>query len=767
MKFKLKKLALGLGILGVMTKIFALDQFVIKNIRVDGLQRIEIGTVFSYLPVRVGDTMNDAKADDVIQRLYATGFFKDVRVENQGNTLIIDVSERSVISELNISGDHAFDHDKLVKSLQDNGLSDGKIFDQSVLDQAVLSLKSEYYNRGLYSVSIDPQVVQLSRNRVAINIAISEGRVAKIAEIDFIGNKAFSQRKLRSQMFLTTGNLLSWWYKDNQYSNDKLSGDIETVRTFYLNQGYINFKINSVQVQLSPDKTSVYITINVNEGKQYKIKDILLSGDTKNVPLQQLKPLTTSLHSGDIVNQAAVNKVVESLKGKLGDYGYAFANVNPVPKLDDDKHTVSYTFFIDTNKKVYVRRIDITGNEKTRDTVIRRELRQNEDALYNNTAIERSKNRLNLLGYFKDTDVTTTPVPGSNDQVDMNVKVTENDTGSIRFGVGYAQSQGILLNGSISQSNLFGSGKAASLYASTSALNQMIGLSFNDPYYFVNGTSLGYDLLYNIYTPDQVGISPYETKTISFRAKSSIPVSEYDRINFSLGAENNQITLSGANVPLRFYQFTNVYGNSVPGIPFSVGWVRNTTDSMLWPTRGAIFNEVADMTLPGVGATYYDFSSTNTWFFPITDNLTWKTKAELGYINAYGSSSIVPFYKNYYAGGPGSIRGFALGSLGPKDTDGTTFGGTQKVIFSNEIMIPLPGIKDSRVARIGAFFDAGSLWGGNNFNLTAQQSFRASYGLSLYWVSPLGTMGFSYAIPLFTQPNDNIQNFQYTLGSSF
>jgi outer membrane protein insertion porin family len=754
------------GVCCVFSMVYATPQFIIKNIRVNGLQRIEVGTVFSYLPVKIGDTLDDNKADEVTKKLYATGFFKDIRLESQGDTLIINLEERPVISELTITGDKTFDHDLLVKSLKDNGLSAGKIFDQSIIDQAVMSLKSEYYNRGLYSVVITPKVVSLVRNRVTVNISIDEGPPAKIAAIDFLGANAFSQGKLENQIFLTTGNWLSWWYKDNQYSSDKLSGDLETVRNFYLNQGYINFKINSVQVQLSPDKKSVYITVNMVEGDQYTIKNVKLSGDSKNVPVKELQELIT-VKSGQIVDQGAINKVSDNIKTKLGAYGYAFAAVNPVPEVDDKTKTVGYTFFIDTGKKIYVRKINITGNDITRDMVIRRELRQNENALYDSSQIQRSKDRLNLLGYFKSTDVSTTPVPGSNDQVDMNVKVEENNTGSINFGIGYAQGQGLLLNGAVSQTNLFGSGKSASINASTSLLNQSIGISFTDPYALPNGTSLGYDVYDNGYSPNKSNISPYSTQTLGGRIRTGVPVSEFDKINFSLGFENNNISTYGSNVPLRFIQFTNTYGNSVNAVPFSISWVRNTTDSTLWPTTGALFNQVADASLPGVGAQYYRLNSNNTWFFPISNSFTWKTNAQVGFINPYGSSAAVPFYQSFYMGGINTVRGYYIGSMGPKDTDGSSLGGTRSIIFTNELMFPLPGIKDTKSVRLGVFFDTGALWGGNSFDLTAQQAFRASYGLGLNWISPLGPIKLSYGLPLFNKPTDQLEAFQFMLGSSF
>ncbi len=763
---KLIKIILGLGIISISVQAQAFESFVIKNIRINGLQRIEIGTVFSYLPVKSGDTLNDNKANEIIQKLYATGFFKDVRLEEKNDTLIVDVIERPIIAELAITGDHAFDHDKLVKGLNDNGLMNGRIFDQGVLDQAVLSLKSEYYNRGLYSVQVDYQVIPLSRNRVAVNIAINEGIPAKITSIQFVGNNSFSSSKLANLMFLTTGNWLSWWYKDNQYSNDKLSGDVENIKAFYLNQGYINFKVSSIQVQLSSNKKSVYITVNISEGSRYHLKNIKLGGATKSTPIAELEELIT-LKPGQIISQEQLNKNIESIRNKLGEYGYAFATINPVPSINDATKTVSYMMFIDAGNKVYIRKINILGNDKTRDVVIRRELRQTEDSLYNANKIKRSKDRLNLSGFFKTSDITTVAVPEATNQADMNVKVEENNTGSINFSAGYAQAQGVLLGAGLTQSNLFGSGKSGSLNVSTSALSKSAGLSFTDPYFRPNGTSLGYDVYYNNYTPNAVGISPYSTQTVGAKIRTSIPVSEFDRINFAVGVENVQISLTGNNVPLRFVQFTGQYGQMVDDIPFSVAWVRNTTDSMLWPTRGAIFNETADMTLPVIGPRYYRFTSQNSWFFPLSKNLTWKTNGQFGFINSYSSSNVVPFYQNYTAGGINSVRGYYLNTLGPLDTDGSSLGGTREVILSNDILLPVPFIKDDHTVRMSAFFDMGTLWGGDSFNLTPQQEFRASYGLSFTWISPFAPLKFSYALPLFNQPNDNLEPFQFMFGAAF
>lgn len=745
---------------------FAMTPFKVNEIKVKGLQRIEIGTVYNYLPIKIGEEINDDIADDIITNLYKTGFFKDIRLERNNNTLVIIVYERPIISEITITGDHEFDHEKLIDALKNNSLSSGKIFDQSILDQALLLLKSEYYNRGLYSVEIKSTVVSLIRNRVSININITENSHAKIASIMFTGNHAFSRFALLGVMELTSGTLLSWWNHNNQYSSDKLSLDLEKIRSLYFDKGYINSKINSVQVQLSSNKRYIYITINIKEGKQYKIGGISIKGELKDVPKNQIESLIT-VKNGQIANLVEINKNIDDIKRKLGNYAYANATISVIPDIDEINHLVSYTIFIDIGKKLYVRNINISGNDKTRDTIIRRELRQIERSLYNSSKIERSKERLYLLGAFKNVEITQIPVAGVNNQVDLNLKVEEEKTASIRLGLGYTQGTGISVYGALSENNLFGSGKALAFNANTSLLNQNVTLSFTDPYFLLNGTSLGYDLYYNNYTPNKANISPYATQTLGFITKTGIPVSEYDSITFSAEYANNQISLNALNVPYRFIQFKSVYGGNVNEIPVSVSWKRDTTDNALWPTYGGKFEEKFSISIPGIGPQYYQLVSKNAWYLPLTKNLTYKFNATLGIINPYGNTTFTPYYKNFYAGGITTLPGFYMGSLGPRDTDNSFMGGTREILIENDLLFPMPIIKDSRAVRLGIFFDMGSVWGGGNFNLTPAQMFRASVGIGAGWISPLGVIRFSYAKPLFTQPNDILEPFQFTFGTNF
>ncbi len=715
----------------------------------------------------MGDLFTTDVGDEILNKLYVTGFFSDIKLESQSNTLIIAVQERPIIANLIIKGDHAFDHELLLKALNTNHLAEGKIFDKSTLDQAILNLKSEYYNKGLYSIKITTKIVQLARNRVAVNVLIDEGDNAKIKSIKFIGNKHYTFRQLKNQMFLNTSNILSFWYKDDQYSNDKLSSDFDAIRALYLNNGYIDFKIISSQVQLSYDKQDVYLTINLSEGNQYRFGDIKISGDLKDVPANMLNSKLNIISKNTIVNQSILNSLIEELKGILGNYGYAFATITPVPDIDTKKHMVSYSLLINLDKKVYVRKININGNEKTRDVVVRRELRQNEASVYDASKIKRSKERLNQTAYYKNVDISLEPVANANNLVDLNLKVEENTTGAMKFGAGYAQGQGVLLDASISQANLFGSGKALALNASTSAISQSIGLSYTDPYALINGTSLGYDLYSTKYMPSYTNISSYNTQTIGARVRTSVPVTEYDKINFSLGFEANQITITGSDQPERFVSFVNRYGNNVNSIPLSIAWNRNTTDNYVWPNNGAIFNESFDMAAPFVGPQWYRFTLQNTWFKSLVGDLVWKINTQVGYINPYGDNGSVPFYNNYFMGGMLALRGYGINSVGVKDTDGSALGGTRQLLLTNDLLFPMPGIKDDRLVRLGLFYDIGSLWGGNGQLSGPLDELRASYGAEIIWMSPLGPIKASYGLPMFHKQQDTLQAFQFIFGLSF
>ena len=743
----------------------AVQPFVVKDIRIEGIQRTEPGTVFNYLPLKVGDTFDDAKADAAIKSLFATGFFNDVRVETEGNVVIVSVDERPVISQLTIVGAKEFDKDQLKKALKENGLAESMIFDRSVLDQAVQELKRQYFSRGKYSTEITPSITQLDRNRVAVNLDIKEGPAARIKSIKFIGNRVFSESDLLDQFALTTPGWFSWITKDDQYSRAKLQGDLEKLRAFYQNQGYFDFTIDSTQVAISPDKTDLYLTVNLTEGAKYTVSDVKLAGDLI-VPEKDLKPLL-KINTGDVFTRDKVNDTVTALSDRLGNEGYAFANVNAIPDVDKEKHLVAFTFFIDPGRRTYVRDINIIGNTRTRDEVVRRELRQMEAGWYDAGKIKRSKDRMNLLGYFTDVAVETPAVSDTPDQVDVNFKVTEKPTGSVQLGAGYAQTEGVILSAGISQANFFGSGKSVSASVNTSRLNRALNLSYTDPYYTEDGVSIGYDLYGRRYTPDNVGLNSYSTDTYGGFMRFGIPITEYDTVTLSGGVELTRVSVDPRNSPQQYTDFVNQFGGKTLEYLLRAGWARDTRDSALWPTTGRVSRLNGEVAVPGSDVLYYKSTGSQQFFFPLSKTFTLALTGEFGMVQPYGKSQYIPFFQNFYMGGIGSVRGFESGSLGPQDANGYALGGTRRVTASTELLFPFPGMKNDKTIRLSAFVDAGSLWGGYYNADTIGQSLRYSTGFALSWLSPVGPMKFSMGFPLRQQDSDKIQRFQFTLGSAF
>jgi outer membrane protein insertion porin family len=759
---KLKLVAAAL--LGLSSAVWAADPFVIKDIRVEGLQRTEAGTVFNYLPIKVGDTFTDQSAQDSIKSLYATGFFDDVRIESSGNVVIVEVAERPVITQLTISGAKEFDKDQLIKGLKDNGLAESRVFDQALLDGAVQELKRQYYSRGKYSVEITPHVTKLERNRVAISLDITEGITAKIRDIRIVGAKAFDTDTLLGQFSQTTGDWTSWVSHDDQYSKQKLTGDLEKLRAWYQNQGYLEFNIDSTQVSIAADKESVYLTINITEGKRYTVGDLKLGGDLI-VPEAELRSLFL-VKSGEVFNREKINNTVTAISDRLGKEGYAFANVNVIPDVDQNNNKVGFTFFVDPGRRTYVRQVNITGNDKTRDEVIRREMRQLEGGYYNGANIKRSKERAELLGYFEDVNVETPAVAGSPDQVDMNVAVKERSTGSVTAGVGYVQGEGLQLSAGISQTNLFGSGKTAALSLSTGQVNKSEQLSFTDPYFTKDGVSLGYNLYHRSYNPDTINLSEYKTTSSGFTVTAGVPVTEHDTINYSLGVDVTAIT-TFANSPVQYTNFVNQYGSSNITLTGGTSWTRDTRDSALWPTRGYTMGVSLDGGLPGGDIEFYRIGHNESWFFPLSSTYTLMMSGEVGAINGYGKTPTVPFYDNYYLGGIGSVRGYESDSIGPKDINDYSLGGTRKMMLSTELLFPFPGLRDNKSVRLSLFADAGSLWNNKDNTTSVSNGLRYSVGGALTWLSPIGPLKFSYALPLRKEESDKLQRLQFQLGTVF
>lgn len=746
----------------------AFEPFVVKDIRVEGIQRTEAGTVFSYLPVKVGDTLNNDKAAQAIKGLFATGFFKDVRIDVEDQVMVVIVEERAAISSINFVGLKEFEKDAIIKALKEVGIATGRIFDRSLLDKAEQELKRQYLSRGKYAAQITTTVTPLERNRVGINFDIVEGDAAKIRQINIVGAKAFKEKELLGLFELTTPGWLTWYTKNDQYSRQKLAADQEKLKSFYLDRGYLEFNVESTQVSISPDKKGIYITVNVTEGPQYTVSDVKLAGQML-VSEAELAKLVT-VKPGEIFQRDKLTDSTKKIGDRLGNDGYAFANVNAVPELDKDKHTVAFTLFVDPGRRVYVNRVNVAGNARTRDEVVRREIRQMEGAYYDSGKINLSRDRLNRLGFFDEVNIETPAVSGATDQVDVNVSVTEKSTGNVMLGAGFSSSEGLVLSGSVSQSNVFGTGNRLSAQINSGSVNTVYSLSFTNPYYTIDGISLGYDLYrrdVDATSLDYVG--DYKTSTYGAGMRFGLPVNERDFISFGLTYEQTSVTTT-ATSPIQYVNFVNIFGEDNDTLRFDTSWSRDTRNSYLFPTKGLMQRVAAEIGTPVGSLQYYKLSLQHQQYFPLSRDFTLMLNGEVG-IGGGLSGKPLPFFKNFYAGGNSSVRGFQNGTLGPKDSAGDALGGDKRVVGNAELFFPLPGLKDNQSLRMSAFFDAGASFGPfddqGRYEKFAFGDLRYSAGLAVLWVSPLGPLKFSLAQPLVSKSGDKEEVFQFTLGNVF
>jgi outer membrane protein insertion porin family len=735
----------------------AFDPFVVKDIRIEGIQRTEAGTVFSYLPVKVGETMTEDKAAQAIRSLYATGFFKDVSLEVDNGVLIVAVQERPSVAQIEFLGAKEFNKDDLLKGLRSIGLAEGRIFDKGLLDKSEQELKRQYISRGLYSAQITTTVTPLERNRVAVRFDITEGNVAKIRQISIIGSQVFQEKDLVGQFKLRTPGLMTWYSKDDQYSKQKLGADLETLRSYYLDRGYLEFNIDSTQVSITPDKKDVYITIGITEGPQYTVSDVKLAGEMLIPEADALK--LVKLKAGEVFSRAKLTESTKAISDRLGNDGYAFANVNAVPDLDKDKRKAAFTFFVDPGRRVYVRRINVTGNTRTRDEVIRREMRQLEGGWYSADSINKSKQRVDRLGYFTEVNVETPSVPGATDQVDLNISVAEKPTGSIMLGAGFG-SEGVILSGGVTQQNVFGSGNHLGVQVNTSKINTVYSLSFTQPYWTVDGVSRGFDLYKRNMDPTALSLGQYRTSTLGGQFRLGVPFTDIDMVTLGLGYEDTSITVFD-NSPLRITNYVNTFGEDNTSVLGNVGWVRDTRDSAIYPTRGAISRAVLEAGLPGGTLRFYKVNVQHQRYFALTRDFTLYLNADIGYGNGFGGKPL-PFFRNYYVGGVSSLRGYYTATVGPKDANGDPTGGSKKVVGSAELLFPFPGLQNDKSVRLGTFIDAGMV--GESYVFSQM---RASAGLSVLWVSPFGPIKVSAAQPFRSQFGDKKQVFQFTFGSQF
>jgi outer membrane protein insertion porin family len=793
-------------------QVHAFDPFVASDIRIDGLQRISAGTIFTYLPVEKGDNVTNERAQQAVRALYKTGFFTDVQISRQGDILVITVKERPAISKIQIKGNKDLKEEDLLKGLKDIGLAEGEPFDRLSLDRVRQELIRQYYNRGKYNVSVTPSVINLDRNRVELSIVITEGKVAKIKSIDLVGNQVFSEKDIRSDFESDTSNWTSWYSKDDQYSREKLTGDLEKLNSYYLDRGYIDFSVDSTEVTISPDKRDMYLTAAVSEGQVYNVSDVKLSG-TLVVTEDEMRKLI-AFKPGEVFSRQKVQKTSEAMTAILANIGYAFAQVTPIPTPDKDKREVAINFFVNPGKRVYVRHVEFKGNNATQDEVMRREMRQLEGAWYSQAAIDRSKIRLQRLGYFKKVDITTPRVPGTDDQVDVKVTVEETNSGSFTFGLGYSQVEKVIASVSLSENNFLGTGDHAAVTITKSYYLTQEELQYFQPYLTDTGIGLGYDLKYSKSDLGQANIANYLNDTASFSTNLGVPIGENDSVNLSLGASKTKIvtfydaqeTTTDANGNLigvvdangnpivdRIYyspqpiiDYLNAVGHyTFHELTLSASWAHDTRNKFFNPTHGSLQQIGAEVTLPGSTAEYYKLSYRYAQYLPITNSLTLEGSAFVGYGNAYGKNSNLglPFFANYFAGGIADVRNFRDNTLGSSATRFLTagctsfssasyclqpLGGAFKTTGSVELIFPTPFVKDDTGTRLSWYVDFGSVYKNfGDFSWSGNDGIRASTGISLHWQAPVGPIVINLGRPLIKKPGDISETLQFNFGGSF
>ncbi len=748
---------------------WAVDPFTLRDIRVEGLQRVEPGTVFASLPFRIGDQYSDDKGSTAIRALFGLGLFNDVRLQINGDVLVVIVEERPTVAGVDFSGIKEFDAEVLTKALRDVGLAEGRPFDKALADRAEQELKRQYINRSMYAAEVVTTVTPIERNRVNLNFTVTEGDVSKIREIRIVGNKAFSESTLRGLFDLDTGGWLSWYTKSDRYSRAKLNADIETLRSYYLTRGYLEFRIESTQVAISPDKQDMSITINISEGDRYVVKSIALEGEYLDRE-EEFKSLI-AMRVGQAYNAEDVSATVNAFTDHFGTFGYAFAQVDAVPEIDRVNKQASFVLRAQPARRVYVRRIHIEGNNRTRDEVIRREFRQFEAAWYDSDRIRLSRDRVDRLGFFTEVNIDTQPVPGSPDQVDITLHVVEKPTGNITLGAGYSQAEKLSLIAGIRQENVFGSGNYLGLDINTSSFNRQLVLSTVNPYFTPDGVSRSVDFYYRTTTPYTEQGGDYRLITPGMSIKFGVPFSEQDTVFFGVGVEQTRIE-PGTGLPLAYQDYATTFGDSSVSLPLTIGWARDGRDSALVPTRGRLQRFNTELSVAG-DTRYFKANYQIQQYIPLSKQYTVALNAELGYGRGFGGKPF-PIFKNFFGGGLGSVRGFDQGTLGPTSPilsgisagEEVNIGGNRSVALSAEFIMPFPGAGNDRTLRLFGFMDIGNVYGDNDTRVNARD-LRASVGVGLSWISPIGPLRFALANPIRKFPGDRIQKFQFQIGTSF
>lgn len=739
---------------------WAVDPFNIRDIRVEGLQRVEPGTVFASLPVRVGETYDDEKGAAAIRALFALGLFKDVRLEVSGNVLVVIVEERPSVAEVDFTGTKEFDKEVLRKALRDVGLAEGRAFDKALADRAEQELKRQYVNRSLYGAEVVTTVTPIERNRVNLNFAVFEGELAKIKEIRINGNRAFGESTLKDLFDLDTGGWLSWYTKSDRYSRAKLNADLESLRSYYLTRGYLEFRIDSTQVAISPNKQDISITINVTEGERFVVSAVRLEGNYLDRE-DEFKSLVT-IEPGKPYNVDRVAATTKAFGDYFGRFGFAFAQVEARPEIDRGNNQVVLVLQSEPSRRAYVRQINVEGNTRTRDEVIRREFRQFEASWYDAEKIALSRDRVDRLGYFTEVGIETREVAGSPDQVDVVLAVKEKPTGSIQLGAGFSSADKLSLTFGIKQENAFGSGNSLGIEVNTSDFNRQFVFSTTNPYFTPDGVSRTLDLYTRTTRPFEDEDS-YSLRTNGAGVRFGVPFSEVDTVFFGIGYESTTIR-QGTNLPVAYQDYIKRFGASNSALPLSIGWSRDERDSALVPTRGTLRRLSGEWSVAG-DSKYLRTEAQYQTFYPLNRQFTLAFNGELGWGKGLGGRDF-PLFKNFYAGGLGSVRGFDQGTLGPRDSVGdASIGGARKLVFNAELLAPFPGAGNDRTLRMFGFFDVG-----NVFAETQSINFgdlRSSAGVGISWLSPVGPLRIAYARPIRSSAGDKLQKLQFQIGTAF
>ena len=733
----------------------------IRDIRVEGLQRIEPGTVFSYLPIQIGDRVTEQGTAEAVRTLFATGFFKDVRIELEGDVLVISVEERPAIGVVEITGSKEFEKEKLLKALRDLGLAESRIFDRALLDRTEQELKRQYLGRGKYNTRILSTVTPLERNRVAVQIAVVEGDDARIRQIRIVGAKAFKESALLEEFKLSTPSWMSWYTKADQYSREKLTGDLESLRSFYLNRGYLEFSVDSTQVSLSPDRKDVFITVMIDEGEKFTVKDVRLTGDLlgRNAEFSKL----ISIKPGEVFSNQRLQTLSKAVTDRLGQLGYAFASVTPLPEIDRVNRTVSFVLQVDAGRRVYVRNINISGNNRTRDEVVRREMRQVEASWFDSDRIRLSRNRIDRLGYFKEVDIETTPVIGTSDQVDVNVRIEERPLGMVSFGIGVSSTEKFIIQGSLTQQNFMGTGTNLGIQVNSSQLQRTFSITHVDPYWTDDGVSRSVDVYTRRFNPSVLlSGNNYSVDTQGVGLRFGVPYTEFDRIFLGASFEQNRYDVQGA-APEALARDLREFGQSPAAYLVNMGWSRDSRNSALAPTEGQLRFVSVDYATPLGDVEYIRATLGNQVFIPMSSRMTYAGNVELG--SGFGiNGKRYPNFKNFYVGGIGSVRGFQGAGIGVGQ-DGRSLGGNLRFVLNNELLFPLPGMQQDRTMRLFAFLDAGSIWAQG-----ASPGFddiRVAAGFGLSWLSPVGPLKLSVGKAVKKQEFDRTQYLQFNIGTGF